>query len=138
MALTTIPTDQETGLSTLNVDMSKLSNDGDACVIMTSTQGIGSCYFYGTWSINQYSSNAIYIEDEDSSVDGYSLQWQPYTDYFNYENSLYCDGGSETCYSVFEFCLILNDGGTIKVICDKNTWTSFIMQHGGTTQPLYW
>lgn len=134
-------------LYTYQLDLSKLANHGDACVIggryVDASNAVS--YLYGKWgfdivssepvvrgnywTINRdYYNNHLFVIEDPSvqntpgSIMEFSVEWKYSTGWSTDISSLNSDINSDLNFPTF----ILNDNGIIRIIKDKTTLQTFL------------
>ena len=123
------------------MDLSKLANHGDACIIggkSNNTNNTNS-YFYGKWAfnINPSESGTDYwtiIRDEqrgwmwilEPSIQTPNGAIMNSSNSYNYSTQWY---ESESQGSLYNPVIVLNDNGIIRIIKDEETLNSFLNRY---------
>lgn len=133
-----------TGNSIINnyqLDLSKLANHGDACIIgyKDDSENDTNSYFYGKWAfnINPSESGTDYwtiIRDEqrgwmwilEPSIQTPNGAIMNSSNSYNYSTQWY---ESESQGSLYNPVIVLNDNGIIRIIKDEETLNSFLNRY---------
>lgn len=133
-----------TGYDTINnyqLDLSKLTNHGDACIIgyKSNSNNYTNSYFYGKWAFDIYpaESGTDYWAIARDEQNGWIRILEPSIQTPNgaiingnvsYSNSVQWYE-SESQGSLYDPVIVLNDNGIIRIIKDEETLNSFLNRY---------
>ena len=125
-------------INNYQLDLSKLANHGDACIIggkSNNTNNTNS-YFYGKWAFDAYPSESgtdywTMVRDEQRGIililDS-SVQTPNGAEINNNNSNVYWyESGSQG--ALFSPVIVLNDNGIIRIIKDEETLNSFLNRY---------
>ena len=128
-------------INNYQLDLSKLANHGDACIIgyKSNSNNYTNSYFYGKWafSVHPAESGSDYwaiVRDEqrgrimilDPSIQTSDGAIMNSGNSYNYSTQWY---ESESQGSLYNQVIVLNDNGIIRIIKDEETLNSFLNRY---------
>lgn len=139
--------EQNNNVYTYQLDLSKLANHGDACVIggryVDNSDSIS--YLYGKWGFdiespeselrgNYWTINRDYYNDFLFVLEDLSVQYTPgsvtdFSDEWKYSTRWSTDISNGINGDLFNPTFILNDNGIIRIIKDEKTLQTFLSRY---------